>query len=233
MVVLYRVKDNNNIIGYVVNKNNSILFIKINDISNYSAENAILQSDGTWKAKAGYRIKTIDTREYEGIEIQARHTHLIGKPNLIQLTSLAKLSGTQVRVLEALNNNNVCYFNRNKDNINIDMKDLSALTSYTNLEFSLFRRNDKFVVIKGNKYGMYIPETLSAMLLNTKYKWVGHTHPGTDFICMMPSESDYETLKKFNQNRSVIYIILLVIITYSDWRIHYEIIRKLKENITW
>ena len=38
-----------------------------------------------------------------------------------------------------------------------------------------------------------------------KYKWIGHTHPGHDVICLTPSDSDYDVLNKLNQKRSVIY----------------------------
>ncbi len=37
------------------------------------------------------------------------------------------------------------------------------------------------------------------------YKWSGHTHPGFDFLCMQPSDGDYEILDRFNQKISVIY----------------------------
>ena len=37
------------------------------------------------------------------------------------------------------------------------------------------------------------------------YKWSGHTHPGTDFLCMQPSDGDYAILNEFSQTSAVVY----------------------------
>ena len=79
------------------------------------------------------------------------------------------------------------------------------MTAYTGLEYSLFERNDMYIIIQGDKYGIHIDKKLSAELINRKYFWIGHTHPGNTFECLTPSDSDYDTLKVLNQKRSTIY----------------------------
>lgn len=99
------------------------------------------------------------------------------------------------------------YITINKKEINLDvnMKDLSCLTAYTGLEYSLFSRNDKLILIKGTKTGMNLNSSLSFEILNKRYKWEGHTHPGFTKNCLIPSSSDYNVLKFLNQKKSIIY----------------------------
>ena len=68
-------------------------------------------------------------KQEQEIDIQSRNTSAIGKPKLLRGSSFGKLSGTQRRIMEALELNDVCLFNKSADNISIDMKDLSALTA--------------------------------------------------------------------------------------------------------
>lgn len=144
-------------------------------------------------------------KDINEISIQNRHTSVIGKPALIYNTQYGKLSKTQEKILNRLEQDDVAKFNKAKDNISIDMQDLSALTAYTGVEFSLFSRNDEYIIVKGTPSGIKIDTKLSAYLINKKYTWTGHTHPGSDYYCLYPSEDDYVTLKAFNQKHSVIY----------------------------
>ena len=48
-------------------------------------------------------------------------------------------------------------------------------------------------------------DELTDYLINSGYKWSGHTHVGETDFCLMPSDADYETMWKFRQIRSVIY----------------------------
>jgi hypothetical protein len=139
------------------------------------------------------------------INIQNRNTSIVGKPPLIYNTSYGKLSLTQQRILDKLKDNKLIKIEKHKENISIDMKDMSSLTAYSGLEYSLFERNDMYVVVEGTSSGMTLKTNDSAYLINNRFKWIGHTHPGSGFNCLIPSDDDYETLKKFNQKRSVIY----------------------------
>lgn len=139
------------------------------------------------------------------MEIQSRRTSETGKPVLIFNTQYGKLSKTQKLLLLKLKSSNVVSFDRVDDNIHIKMKDLSCLTAFTGREYSLFSRNDRQFLIVGTDRGICIDEQLSNQLIKTGYKWTGHTHIGDTELCLMPSDADYRTLKKFKQKQSVIY----------------------------
>lgn len=204
MKVLYRVKDNGKLLGYFVEDKNKKFFVDTTQTRLYNPSNAIILKDGTYKAKIGCKIETKEKSEL-GIDIRSRRTHSIGKPWVIANLAKENLSLTQRKILERLQNNNHCKFNKSVDNISIDMKDLSALTAYTGVEFSLFERNDIYIVYRGTPTGVNIADSEAIYLINNKFKWVGHTHPGSTALCLTPSDDDYETLKRFNQKRSVIY----------------------------
>lgn len=204
MKILFRIKDNGRLCGYIGIERGHRKFITINETYLYKPVNAIRLKDGTYKAKNGYTIPTKERKDYE-LEIRSRNTSSIGKPSLIYNTSYGKLSVTQQRILTKLQNSMVCKFNKKSDNISIDMKDLSALTAYTGLEFSLFERNDCYVVAKGSETGLHLSADLSMKLIRGGFKWSGHTHPGDTQLCLIPSEADFETLRKFKQKSSRIY----------------------------
>lgn len=201
MIIIARVKDGKDICGYITKDNH---FIPLNETYRYKPDNILVLKDGTWKAKNGYKIVSINKDKID-INIMNRNTSLVGKPNLIYNYSFSKLSKTQKFILDQLEINNPATINKLRYSVKITLKDLSALTAYTGLEYSLFERNDSYVIAKGTKQGMHLSSKDSAKLLNGKYKWVGHTHPGNTFWCLMPSDSDYDTLKLFNQQKSTIY----------------------------
>lgn len=202
-----RVKKNNKVIGYIVRqyKSNNDFYVTLEEINVYKVCNATKLRSGIWKAKPGYNIKTVGIDEIKGIDISSRSTSSIGKPSLIYNSSFGKLSLKQRKLLEKFKHSQIIELIKRDENISINMKDLSALTAYTNLEYSLFERNDKQIIMQGTKTGMHVTKNQAIKLLNDKYKWVGHTHPGNSRNCLMPSEQDYDTLKFFNQNQSMIY----------------------------
>ncbi len=139
------------------------------------------------------------------MEIKARNTSSIGKPALIYNSEFGRLSKHQRLLLNSFDENGIAKFDRYSDNIDIKMKDLSCLTAYTNIEYSLFSRNDRQFLVFGTERGIHIPDELTDYLVSSGYKWSGHTHVGETDFCLMPSDADYETLRKFRQRRSVIY----------------------------
>lgn len=200
MIVLARIKENKQIIGYIVKDNNSEQFISVDNTYKYKPTNIVILKNGTWKAKNGYHIKTVDKKD-----IQNRNTSLVGKPNLIYNYSFGKMSLVQRNILSRLDNNTSITVDKKRENLKITMKDLSALTAVTGIEYALFERNDKYIVFKGTDRGIHLDTKDVAVLLNGKYKWIGHTHPGDSFNCLIPSDGDYNTLKLFNQKQSMIY----------------------------
>ena len=139
------------------------------------------------------------------VEIGARHTSEIGKPALIFNSEYGKLSKNQKLLLSSFDSNGIARFDRYGDNITVKMLDLSCLTAYTGKEYSLFSRNDRQFLVVGTERGIHISKELSDTLIKRGYKWTGHTHVGDTEYCLMPSDADYETLRKFHQKRSVIF----------------------------
>lgn len=140
------------------------------------------------------------------IKMQSRNTSVIGKHSLIYNTEFGKLSNTQLKLLKLLESDNIVRINKSFDNVKITMKDLSCMTAYTGLEYGLFERNDSYIIVKGNERGINISKKVSTDIINGKYKWVGHTHPGDTLNCLMPSDADYKVLKLLNQ-KAVLFII--------------------------
>lgn len=87
----------------------------------------------------------------------------------------------------------------------VSMKDLSALTAKTGVEFAMFTKGGERLVIRGNAGRVNIGPKEAAELREAGYKWSGHTHPGTDVLVLQPSEGDYLILEQFGQASSVIY----------------------------
>jgi hypothetical protein len=87
----------------------------------------------------------------------------------------------------------------------VGMVDLSALTAKTGDEFALFTNGGKRLVIRGNGYMVNITPEDAKTMGEAGYVWSGHTHPGTDFNALQPSDGDYAILNQFNQENSAIY----------------------------
>ena len=91
------------------------------------------------------------------------------------------------------------------DKSSVNMADLAALTAETGDEYAMFTKGDNRLVIRGNAKMVNIGVDDAKQFASQGYKWSGHTHPGTDFLCMQPSDGDYSILNCFKQNYSVIY----------------------------
>ena len=207
MIILARVKLKGSTYGYIIESNEAIKFVSKSNMDCKEVQNAFRLKNGEWRAKSGYTIQNID-RSKVGLLINNRNTSIVGKPNLLYNYTFSKLSLTQQKIYTECSNNRIntlVYFTKHTDNIKITMKDMSALTAYSGVEFSLFERPDKYIVVMGTKTGILLDNKTTAIISNGRYNWVGHTHPGNSFNCLIPSDSDYEVLKKLNQKRSVIY----------------------------
>ncbi|MEZ3446360.1 MAG: hypothetical protein K1W30_14735 [Lachnospiraceae bacterium] len=204
MRVKFKVKQGADTVGYILgtDNENQDIYVAKSDIEAYEPDNADRLSNGQWRAKKGYCIQTIDI---EDLHIQNRNTPIVGKPDIIYNFSFGRLSLTQQKILNMLNERTYIIIDKKKENLKITMKDLSALTAYTGIEYALFERNDKYAVYKGNSVEIILTQGDLAMLLNGKYQWIGHAHPGNSYNCLIPSDGDYNTLAVFKQKQSVIY----------------------------
>lgn len=91
------------------------------------------------------------------------------------------------------------------DKKSVSMKDLSALTAYTGHEFAMFTKGNERLILRGNSYMVNIDVLEAERIAENGYRWSGHTHHGTDFLSMQPSDGDYSILNCFSQKISVVY----------------------------
>ncbi len=86
------------------------------------------------------------------------------------------------------------------------MKDLSALTAKTGVEYALFTKGGERLVIRGNARMTNVSQADAKALAAQGYRWSGHTHPGTDVASLLCSDGDIAILRCFHaQKRSAVY----------------------------
>ena len=124
-----------------------------------------------------------------------------GNPNAI-LTFGIELNNRQKELLDSLPKFDSSVIVSKKS---VKMSDLSALTALTGDEFAMFTNGKERLIIRGNTIMVNVNSEKASKLAKEGYKLSGHTHPGTDYLCMQPSDGDYTILSYFNQKESVIY----------------------------
>lgn len=87
----------------------------------------------------------------------------------------------------------------------VNMKDLSALTAKTGVEYAMFTKGKERLIIRGNSASVNVDSATAQELVKAGYKWSGHTHPSTNPNALQASAGDYNILKLFGQASSVIY----------------------------
>lgn len=153
------------------------------------------------KNKNNYIIMTMKGGGTATIEvpIEQRNTGK-GNPNAM-LHFSRPLNKRQEKLLEALTAFDSRTVVKKRD---VNLKDLSALTAETGVEYAMFTRKGERLVIRGNELMTNINEEMAVQLAEEGYKWSGHTHPGIDPNTITPSPGDYAILKAFGQSYSVI-----------------------------
>lgn len=124
-----------------------------------------------------------------------------GNPNAI-LQIGRPLNNRQQKILEKLEQYDSWTIVNKKT---ASMKDLSAITAFTGDEFALFTKGRQRLVIRGNTNSVNVDVQKALELYAQGYRWSGHTHPGVEKNCLIPSSGDKEILKCFKQDTSVIY----------------------------
>jgi hypothetical protein len=87
----------------------------------------------------------------------------------------------------------------------VSMSDLSALTAETGVEFAMFTKGNNRLIIRGDVGSVNVSKSYAMDLKLQGYRWSGHTHPGSDDFCLMPSGGDKEVLNIFDQQCTAIY----------------------------
>jgi hypothetical protein len=83
----------------------------------------------------------------------------------------------------------------------VSLMDLSALTAETGVEFAMFTRGSKRLVVRGVNDKVDVNRERALALKAQGYKWSGHTHVDT----LIESGGDLDILDAFGQKSSVIY----------------------------
>ncbi len=128
-------------------------------------------------------------------------THPTGIPVGIAISG-DPLNARQKRILERLQNYDDRFVFNKRD---VSMKDLAALTAHENVEFAMFTKNGKRLVIRGERNSVNVLPEDARILAEEGYRWSGHTHPGMDYYTSSPSPGDRAVLAEMNQRFSVIY----------------------------
>lgn len=130
--------------------------------------------------------------------------HPTGIPAWIAISG-DPLNARQQRILDRLSNfDDRVEFNKR----DVSMKDLAALTAHENVEFAMFTKGDKRLVIRGERNSVNFRYEDAEKFAEQGYRWSGHTHPGTEYEICFPSEGDrgiLEIMTRTGQKYSVIY----------------------------
>ncbi|MFR2745840.1 MAG: phage minor capsid protein [Roseburia hominis] len=155
-----------------------------------TANNIIIHSDGTYNKGAIQMIENIERKNNEKGNANAI-THFGTGLNKRQTYLLEQLSGYDSR----------CVVSKK----NVKLSDLSALTAQTGVEFAMFTKGSERLIIRGDERSVNVSKSYALELKLLGYRWSGHTHPGIDDFCLMPSSGDKEILSIFSQDCTAIY----------------------------
>ena len=155
-----------------------------------TANNVIIHSDGTYNKGAIQMIENIE-RKNNGKGNANAITHFGTGLNKRQTYLLEQLSGYDSR----------CVVSKK----NVKLSDLSALTAQTGVEFAMFTKGSERLIIRGDERSVNVSKSYALELKLLGYRWSGHTHPGIDDFCLMPSSGDKEILSIFSQDCTAIY----------------------------
>ena len=86
------------------------------------------------------------------------------------------------------------------------MRDLAALTAYEGVEFAMFTKGGKRLIIRGDRNSVDINDKEAKKLSEQGYRWSGHTHPGRSISEIYPSDGDRQVLRATGRSSSAIYL---------------------------
>lgn len=157
------------------------------------------------RLSSGISSKSLTKRTDGGIikiqsPINSRNSYK-GKPKAVYTLDV-ELNKRQKKLLEKLPKADSHVFVKKSE---VTMSDLSALTAKTGVEFAMFSKSGKRLIVRGDNVSVNIDISAAKKLAKAGYRFTGHTHPGDDSNVLIASGDDYEILKTFNQTRSVTY----------------------------
>lgn len=133
--------------------------------------------------------------------IEIQRNQATGRASAIRLMD-ADLNKRQKKVLEQLNKPGDSFVSTKSQ---IKTKDIAALTAKENVEFALFTKGNKRMIVRGTQFETPVGEQRLRQLAEDGWKFSAHTHPGVGDISMIASDGDIKVLYLFKQGQSVIY----------------------------
>ena len=113
----------------------------------------------------------------------------------------SKLNKKQEKILKHLKKYNDRKIFNKRD---VSLRDLASITAHTGVEFAMFTKKGKRLIIRGDEISVDINPVKGASLAKKGYRWSGHTHPGIDPVITYPSRGDRAVLKAMGKQHSVI-----------------------------
>ena len=151
------------------------------------------------KKRYAYNKRKEVSLKHIAMTIESRHS--VGKPPGIALFN-DLLSKKQEKLLEQLQKYDDMIEVSKRD---VSMKDLAALSAHENVEFAMFTKRGRRLIIRGGRNDVNINEEKMMELVRQGYRWSGHTHPTNNILELAPSKGDRDVLKASGQRHSVIY----------------------------
>lgn len=160
-----------------------------NDVT-INSKNSIMEIEKTYTKGKIQMIENIEQRNS-------------GKGNANAIAHFGtELNNRQKRLAEKLGSyDSKCIIGKKE----VNMSDLSALTANTGVEYAMFTKGKERLIIRGNEASVNVSRAYAKELKLQGYRWSGHTHPGMDDFCLMPSGGDKEILNEFDQSCTAIY----------------------------
>ena len=152
------------------------------------------------KSFEDFKEKYIDAAKKIYTPINTRNNSR-GKPKGIAQIGI-ELNTRQKKLLEQLDKYDASVVVSKNE---VSMYDLSALTAETGVEYAMFTKGSKRLIVRGDEKSVNIGIDKAKELAQNGYRWSGHTHPGYDYLVLTASDGDYAVLKAFGQKEGIIY----------------------------
>lgn len=141
------------------------------------------------------------TKPLENGTIEIRRNQATGRASAIHLVG-ADLNKRQKTLLSKLEKSGDFYEASKKQ---IKTKDIAALTADQGVEFALFTKGNRRLIVRGDKFETPVGEMRLRQLASDGWKFSAHTHPTVGANSMLASDGDIKVLYLFKQGQSVIY----------------------------
>ena len=141
------------------------------------------------------------TKSGESGTIEIQRNPITGRASAIRLMG-ADLNKRQKKVLERLHKAGDSLESTKSQ---IKTKDIAALTAKEGVEFALFSKGNRRLIVRGDSFETPVGEARLRQLAADGWKFSAHSHPTIGYGSLTPSPGDRNVLYLFKQGQSVIY----------------------------